>query len=289
MSTSSRYTPELSKETLDSITRAFQLFQDKNGIINCEYLINALKDLKYDQQEPVVYDVVQEVCSTNKTLSFDEFVALAFFKLGGLIENYNPEKATISTYVYASLKGYMLNVTNPNEILSFRRRNKILKLQIVREELGQYSEPTNEELSKAMGISLDELYNLLQDEEIYLPVSIDDENNGVDIITSQDRYTNQVEKNMLHEELFRILKSCLTPDEQYIIKLRFGFGPEGIVTREKIGKMFNVSGETVRNRELRALKKLRNSPFAEFLKDYYYDSSDYSGVYLCANVHRRIK
>ena len=57
-----KYKPELSKEALESILKTFKLFQDKNGIMNCENLITALKELKYDQQEPVIYDIIDEVC-----------------------------------------------------------------------------------------------------------------------------------------------------------------------------------------------------------------------------------
>ena len=115
MATSSRYTPELSKETLDSITRAFQLFQDKNGIIKCEYLINALKDLKYDQQEPVVYDVVQEVCSSNKTLSFDEFVS----KFNEQLQDKNSQKNTE--------RYYALFAANPDGNMTFEDFVKIAR------------------------------------------------------------------------------------------------------------------------------------------------------------------
>ena len=115
MATSLRYTPELSKETLDALTRAFKLFQDKNGIINCEYLITALKDLKYDQQEPVVYDVVQEVCSTNTTLSFDEFVA----KLNEQLQDKNSQKNTE--------RYYALFASNPNGNMTFEDFVKVAR------------------------------------------------------------------------------------------------------------------------------------------------------------------
>ena len=66
MSSVLKYTPELSKETLESISKTFKLFQDKNGLMDCTSLITSLKELKYDQQEPVIYDIIQEVCSSNK-------------------------------------------------------------------------------------------------------------------------------------------------------------------------------------------------------------------------------
>ncbi len=90
-----KYKPELSKESLESIAKTFKLFQDKNGIINCENLITALKELKYDQQEPVIYDIIDEICSSNKTgLTYDEFVA----KLNEQLQDRMSQKSTERTF-----------------------------------------------------------------------------------------------------------------------------------------------------------------------------------------------
>ena len=94
MATALKHTPELSKETLESISKAFKLFQDKNGIINCEYLMSALKELKYDEQEPVIYDIIQEICASNKTQTYDEFIS----KLNGQLQDRNTQKSTERTY-----------------------------------------------------------------------------------------------------------------------------------------------------------------------------------------------
>ena len=90
-----KYKPELSRETLDSIAKLFKLFQDKSsGLVNCENIISALKELKYDQQEPVIYDVVEEVCSSKKQLSYDEFVA----KLNEQLQDRTSQKSTERSY-----------------------------------------------------------------------------------------------------------------------------------------------------------------------------------------------
>ena len=90
-----KYQPELSKESLESISKTFKLFQDKNGIINCENLITALKELKYDQQEPVIYDIIDEICSANKTgLNYDKFVD----QLNQQLQDRSSQKSTERTY-----------------------------------------------------------------------------------------------------------------------------------------------------------------------------------------------
>ena len=103
-----KYKPELSRETLDSIAKLFKLFQDKSsGLVNCENIISALKELKYDQQEPVIYDVVEEVCSSKKQLSYDEFVA----KLNEQLQDRTSQKSTERTFA--------LFAENPDGNLTF--------------------------------------------------------------------------------------------------------------------------------------------------------------------------
>ena len=115
MTTILKYTPELSQETLDSIAKTFKLFQDKNGIINCENLITALKELKYDQQEPVIFDIINEVCSSKKTQSYDEFTS----KLNEQLQDRNSQKSTERTY--------SLFTENPNGNMTFEDFKRIAK------------------------------------------------------------------------------------------------------------------------------------------------------------------
>ena len=115
MTTILKYTPELSQETLDSIAKTFKLFQDKNGIINCENLITALKELKYDLQEPVIFDIINEVCSSKKTQSYDEFTS----KLNEQLQDRNSQKSTERTY--------SLFTENPNGNMTFEDFKRIAK------------------------------------------------------------------------------------------------------------------------------------------------------------------
>ena len=70
-----KYKPEFSKEELYSIEKAFKLFADRNGMINLNNMVIAMKELKFDESEPVVYDLIAEVESENKSgVTYDEFV-----------------------------------------------------------------------------------------------------------------------------------------------------------------------------------------------------------------------
>ena len=70
-----KYNPEFNKEELNSLAKAFKLFADKNGIMNLNNMLIAMKELKFDESEPVIYDLMNEVESENKEgLSYDDFV-----------------------------------------------------------------------------------------------------------------------------------------------------------------------------------------------------------------------
>ena len=56
----------------------------------------------------------------------------------------------------------------------------------------------------------------------------------------------------------RILLSTLQPREEKILRLRFGMDGHPAETLEKIGKIFNVSKERIRQIEKKALQKLKN-------------------------------
>lgn len=59
-------------------------------------------------------------------------------------------------------------------------------------------------------------------------------------------------------EITRTLLSTLQPREEKILRLRFGLDGQPAETLEKIGKMFHVSKERIRQIEKKALRKLKN-------------------------------
>ena len=57
------------------MAKAFKLFADKNGIMNLNNMVIAMKELKFDESEPVVYDLISELEYDNKNgLTYDDFV-----------------------------------------------------------------------------------------------------------------------------------------------------------------------------------------------------------------------
>jgi Ca2+-binding EF-hand superfamily protein len=86
-----KYKPEFNKTELHSIEKAFNLFADRNGMMNLNNMVIAMKELKFDENEPVIYDIIAELESENKeSLSYDEFVD----KLTEKLQDRDSQKAT---------------------------------------------------------------------------------------------------------------------------------------------------------------------------------------------------
>ena len=70
-----KYKPEFNKEELNSLAKSFKLFADKSGIMNLNNMVIAMKELKFDENEPVVYDLIAELEFENQNgLTYDDFV-----------------------------------------------------------------------------------------------------------------------------------------------------------------------------------------------------------------------
>ena len=90
-----KYKPEFNKEELHSIEKAFKLFADRSGMINLNNMVIAMKELKFDENEPVVYDIMSEIESETKNpVSYDEFVD----KLTEKLQDRESQKATERVY-----------------------------------------------------------------------------------------------------------------------------------------------------------------------------------------------
>ena len=86
-----KYKPEFNKEELYSLEKAFKLFADRNGVMNLNNMVIAMKELKFDESEPVVYDIIAEIESENSTgLTYDDFVD----RLTEKLQDRESEKAT---------------------------------------------------------------------------------------------------------------------------------------------------------------------------------------------------
>ena len=109
-----KYSPQYSKEELHSIEKAFKLFADRNGIVHLNNMVIAMKELKLDETEPVIYDLMAELeTETKQGITYDDFVQLLTAKL----QDRESQKSTERVYE--------LFVEDPNGTLNYEVLKKV--------------------------------------------------------------------------------------------------------------------------------------------------------------------
>ncbi len=153
--------------------------------------------------------------------------------------------------------------------------NKLARVQRqLTQELNR--EPTDEELAKKIGISVEkvrEVYKISQDPvSLETPIGEEDDSHLGDFI--KDERTMSPEEyatiEMLKEELSGVLLT-LTEREEKVLRLRFGLDDGQCRTLEEVGQVFNVTMERIRQIEAKALRKLRHPSRSRRLKDFLTD------------------
>jgi RNA polymerase primary sigma factor len=140
-----------------------------------------------------------------------------------------------------------------------------------RQEYGR--EPTLEEYTRSLHISMDKVKNVLKimQEPVSLatPIGEDEDSYLEDFI--EDKTTsapsNSAGTFLRRTEIEKVL-STLTDREAKIIKLRFGIDSGYPRTLEEVGRLFRVTRERVRQIEAKAIRKLRHPSRSKSLRDY---------------------
>ena len=134
-------------------------------------------------------------------------------------------------------------------------------------------EPTDQELSKKMGLSVDkiaEIRKISQDPvSLETPIGEEDDSHLGDFLA--DERTMSPEEfatyEILKDELREVLDT-LTVREKEVLELRFGLFDGSSHTLEEVGKQFKVTRERIRQIEAKALRKLRHPSRAKKLRDF---------------------
>jgi len=150
--------------------------------------------------------------------------------------------------------------------------NKIARIQR-QMTLELNREPSEEEIAKKMGISVDKVREVIKisQDPVSLETTIGEEDDSPlgdfikdDSSLSPEEYaTNEI----LKEEIQSVLLT-LQEREQEVLELRFGLKDGTCHTLEEVGKKFNVTRERIRQIEAKALKKLRHPSRSKRLRDF---------------------
>jgi RNA polymerase primary sigma factor len=129
------------------------------------------------------------------------------------------------------------------------------------QELGH--EPTSEEIAKRMDVSVDRVRKTKkiaqQPISLETPIGEEEDSHLGDFL--EDKTAVSPSDAAIHlslmEQTSSVLKT-LTPREEKIIKMRFGFEDGSEHTLEQVGQTFAVTRERIRQIEAKALRKLRH-------------------------------
>ncbi|MBW2623542.1 MAG: sigma-70 family RNA polymerase sigma factor [Deltaproteobacteria bacterium] len=137
-------------------------------------------------------------------------------------------------------------------------------------ELGR--EPNLTELSERSGLSMEKILHITQvgRETVSLETPISDDGDLLRDLIENKASVSPLDAAQGNEllNLTQTALETLDPRERKILTMRFGLDNEGISTLEKVGQVLNISRERVRQLEKRALKRLRQSPQRNKLKNY---------------------
>ena len=151
----------------------------------------------------------------------------------------------------------------------------ISTLKAKSEELRQKKgrEPTTEELSKAVGFSIEETQRIMKTwkHPISLDTPVGEGENSVfgDFLEdgSEHSPSESATRGILKEKINGVLKT-LTYREREIIRLRYGLGDGYSYTLEETGRIFKVTRERIRQIEAKALLKLQHHARSNHLRGF---------------------
>ncbi len=134
-------------------------------------------------------------------------------------------------------------------------------------------EPTNEELSNLLQISVDDVMDTVRSSGRHVsmdaPLSQNEDGTLMDLMPGEEGQTP--ETSLLTESLKREIEralSTLTPREADVVRLYFGLAAGPAMTLEEIGMRFDLTRERVRQIKEKAIRRLKHTSRSKILKTY---------------------
>lgn len=137
-------------------------------------------------------------------------------------------------------------------------------------------EPSIDEIAVACDIEVNKVLELLEKDKNVIsldtPIKEDEDSSLVEFIPSDANFSDvvlrEIEQKNLREKIEQVLTD-LNPQEQRVLRMRFGLDDNTPKTLEEIGKNFGVTRERIRQIEAKAIRKLRHPSRLKQLKNFY--------------------
>lgn len=135
-------------------------------------------------------------------------------------------------------------------------------------------EPTDEELAEELKITVEEVEKIseiiLDATSLDIIISNDESDTSLGDLIEDPNSIDPVEKCQYQDfkEIISKVLNTLTKKESEILLKHFGFQSDEPKSIEKISEELNLSGERVRQLEVKALRKLRSPQRANYIKKY---------------------
>ena len=144
------------------------------------------------------------------------------------------------------------------------------------------AEPTPDEIAVKAGMSSEKVHEMLLYSDNFIIYDEPIDNKGGTILTElSDEESKCLEQCIYEKDLKERLDAVLetlTPREERVIKMRFGYDDGRPKLLEEVGKEFNTTRERIRQIEAKALRKLRHPSRSNNIKGYLDDEPTFYGI-----------